>query len=69
MSPSQFSDFDKDDFTHEEFQLLVDVISILTTWDRKYNAHKYDLNTHNRTIIEPTSNSILIKNCVKYADE
>lgn len=37
----KFEDLDKDDFTEEEFQNLVNFIKFLSKMDRKYNPASY----------------------------
>jgi hypothetical protein len=37
----KYKDLDKDDFTEEEFQNLVDLIKFLSKMDRKYNPSIY----------------------------
>jgi hypothetical protein len=37
----KFEDLDKDDFTEEEFQNLVDLIKFLSKKDKKYNSANY----------------------------
>ena len=56
MTVPKFADLDKNDFTESEFQLLIDSISLLADWDKKYNPQKYEL--INRAILEPTNISI-----------